>query len=102
MENESKALIDESIRLGELLESLKKNKAFKELILEGFISKGIDEIITVMPYANSDEQRRRCYSKLEAIANLKKHLNDISNTAKGAKECLERGTVEDLDSYNGV
>ena len=42
-----------------------------------------------LPYAVTDESRKRLHSNLEAIAKLQAYFTSIENTAKSAKEALE-------------
>lgn len=87
-EQESKAL-NESIRLKHTLDNLKENKDFKEIILEGFINKGIKGCMSALPYAGTEDSKKRIHSTLEAIARLQAYFTTIENNATSAKEMLE-------------
>ena len=93
-EQESKAL-NESIRLNEKLTSLKNNKEFKEIILKGFIEDGIKGNMMALPYAATDESKKRFHSNLEAIAKLQEYLAVIERQAEAAKRAFETDTEED-------
>ena len=87
-EEESKAL-EQSIRRNIDLQALKNNEQFKEIILKGCIEENIKGCMMALPYAVTDESRKRLHSNLEAIAKLQAYFTSIENTAKSAKEALE-------------
>jgi hypothetical protein len=88
MENQTKALQD-SIRLGEVLNRLKNNAEFKELILEGYIDKGIEGSMAALPYMATKEQRERINDNLFAISKLKQYISSIERDAEKAMYVLE-------------
>lgn len=87
-EEESKAL-EQSIRRNIDLQALKNNEQFKEIILKGFIEEGIKGCMMALPFAVTDDSKKRLHSNLEAIAKLQAYFTSIENTAKSAKEALE-------------
>ena len=96
-ELESKAL-NESIRLNERLEALKNNEDFKEIILNGFIESTIKGSMMALPYAATDDSKKRLHSNLEAIAKLEAYFLTIENQAKAAKATLEEdATIQEDD-----
>lgn len=88
MEDQTKALQD-SIRLGDLLNQLKTNAAFKELILKGYIDDGIAGNMAALPFSGNKDQRDRLNENLLAIAKFKNYLDLIEHTAERAKYELE-------------
>ena len=88
MEDQTKALQD-SIRLGDLLNQLKTNAAFKELILKGYIDDGIAGSIAALPFSGSKDQRDRLNENLMAIARFKNYLDMVEHTAEKAKYMLD-------------
>lgn len=94
-EIESKAL-EESIRLNIELQKLMNNKSFKEIILTGFIDNGIKGCMAALPFAMTDDSKKRLHSNLEAIAKLQAYFKSIENTAKEAQEALE-ATEEEVE-----
>lgn len=94
MEDQTKALQD-SIRLGDLLNQLKTNAAFKELILKGYIEDGIAGNMTALPFSGNKDQRERLNDNLLAIAKFKNYLDMIEHTADKAKYMLENPEEED-------
>lgn len=94
-EIESKAL-EESIRLNIELQKLMNNKSFKEIILNGFIDNGIKGCMAALPFAMTDDSKKRLHSNLEAIAKLQAYLKSIESTARDAKEALE-ATEEEVE-----
>lgn len=94
MEDQTKALHD-SIRLGDLLNQLKTNAAFKELILKGYIEDGIAGSITALPFSGNKDQRDKLNENLFAIAKFKNYLDMVERTANTAKYMLENPEEED-------
>ena len=88
MENQTKALQD-SIRLGEVLNRLKNNAEFKELILEGYIEKGIEGSMAALPYMATKDQRDRINDNLFAISKLKQYISSIEKNAENAQYVLD-------------
>ena len=88
MEDQTKALQD-SIRLGDLLNQLKTNAAFKELILKGYIDDGIAGNMTALPFSGNKDQRDRINDNLLAIAKFKNYLDTVEHNANTAKYMLE-------------
>ena len=88
MEDQTKALQD-SIRLGDLLNQLKTNAAFKELILKGYIDDGIAGNMTALPFSGNKDQRDRINDNLLAIAKFKNYLDTVERNANTAKYMLE-------------
>lgn len=95
-EQESKAL-NESIRLNEKLTSLKNNEEFKEIVLKGFIEDGTKGNMMALPYAATDDSKKRLHSNLEAIAKLQEYLNTIERQAEAAKRAFEADAEEEGD-----
>lgn len=87
-EEESKAL-EQSIRRNIDLQALKNNEQFKEIILKGFIEEGIKGCMMALPFAVTDDSKKRLHSNLEAIAKLQAYFTRIESTAENAKEALE-------------
>lgn len=88
MEDQTKALQD-SIRLGDLLNQLKTNAAFKEIILKGYVDDGIAGSIVALPFSGNKDQRDRLNENLFAIAKFKNYLDTVERNANAAKYMLE-------------
>ena len=96
MTDQTKALQD-SIRLGEVLERLKNNPEFKELILEGYINVGTESAMCALPYMATKESRDRVNDSLFAIAKFKSYLASIENNAKKSQYELDNINEEAED-----
>ena len=87
-EEESKAL-NESIRLNERLNALKNNEDFNEIILKRFIDDGIKGNMMALPFAATEDSKKRHYANLEAIARLQGYFLAIERNAESAKQALQ-------------
>lgn len=89
LENDIKQL-DLDIANGEALVSLKNNKDFKKLILNGFLQEYVLNVL----YKNNEID----YTKLESAKTLNDYFDSIENAAKLA----ETNKTEYIKEYNSI
>ena len=80
--------VQAEIKLGELLEELHKNRAFKKLILEDYFKVEAENLVAVLGSPMSDMQRTSIINKMTGISMLRAHFNGVMRKADSARLAL--------------
>lgn len=76
--------IEQVINLGEAIHRLENNPDFKEVIMDCYINKSMEDCLNNLAIITNDEIRKKYYENLLAISHLKTFLETKKNQANMA------------------
>lgn len=89
-----------NIELGEALQKLVKNAAFKKVILEGYFEKEASRVVLLKaePSMDSDSQQKSLDDSITSIGGLRQYFRTIAAVAKQSEKAMVdyHATLEEL------
>jgi cysteinyl-tRNA synthetase len=90
----------EMVALGNCLESLRNNKSFRKLIIEGYFEKEAVRLVHLKSDYNmqTEESQKSIDTQMFAIGSLSQYFNTIAHQAMLAEKAIEddEATVQEL------